>query len=540
MSSSNNPPQASIKPTQASNNPPQASNNPPKARQAYARLISPHNPPLRVIVVGAGLGGCATAIALHHHGHNVVAVMDKVGSFKRLGDSLGLGKNAYRLLARWGCNIKDLQAIGNQATHMKIRRWNDGKVLAKQRLMDMAGYIGHRGDYHHIFLKWVTERDIPILMGCDVVSYTDSSPKVFLKLANGIDYSADVIVAADGIKSVARHLVLGARDDPVSSGYACFRAYFEPTDAMRRDKALNYFLGKEDNVNFWIGPDVHVVQSTLRKGKQFNWILTRRDDGDLPESWFQEGDMEEVKKLVQNLDPRIRGAIEATENCLDWKICYRKPLPTWVSPGSHRIVLLGDSCHAHLPTSAQGASQAVESAGVLGVVLNLVGRNEVPVATRAYEKLRFPRVRVSQTHGEDLRDRWHNVLKDVDDHVEIDPEMVKIKNRPLYAFDAEKDARERWAEVSSKVRSEFAAGKIEPLREENSGESRSKSSIETLKQFTVEKIESLSEEESADSDSDASVETVTELNAWKAKPLCEQKSAESNSESKASIESTME
>jgi salicylate hydroxylase len=142
--------------------------------------------------------------------------------------------------------------------------------------------------------------------------------------------------------------------------------------------------------------------------------------------------MEEVRRLVADLDPRVREAIRSTEACLDWKICYRKPLPTWVSPGSHRIALLGDSCHAHLPTSAQGASQATESAGVLATCLGLIrGRDEVRIATRAYEKLRFPRVRVSQTHGEDLRDRWHNVLKNVDEDVEIDPEMVKIKVREV-------------------------------------------------------------------------------------------------------------
>jgi salicylate hydroxylase len=191
--------------------------------------------------------------------------------------------------------------------------------------------------------------------------------------------------------------------------------------------------------------------------------------------------MDEVRRLVADLDPGIREAIKSTDSCLDWKICYRKPLPTWVSPRSHRIVLLGDSCHAHLPTSAQGASQAIESAGVLAVCLDMVGRDEVRVATRAYEKLRFPRVRISQTQGKDLRDRWHNVLKNVDENVEIDPEMVKIKvrmpnaccqspmtdktcqNRPLYAFDSEQDAREKWEEVSFRVREELSRDKIEPL-----------------------------------------------------------------------------
>lgn len=101
----------------------------------------------------------------------------------------------------------------------------------------------------------------------------------------------------------------------------------------------------------------------------------------IKESWFQEGNMDEVKKSLQNLDPRIYAAVETTESCLDWKICYRDPLPTWISK-SHKIALLGDSCHPHLPTSAQGASQATESAGVLAVCLKLAGKDNIPLAVR--------------------------------------------------------------------------------------------------------------------------------------------------------------
>lgn len=83
--------------------------------------------------------------------------------------------------------------------------------------------------------------------------------------------------------------------------------------------------------------------------------------------------------------------------------------------------------------------------------------------TRTYEKLRFARTRASQLNGEDLRDRWHNALKDVDDGVEIDPESLKIRNRWLYAFDAEVDTLERWEEVSSLVHQELQIGNITPL-----------------------------------------------------------------------------
>ena len=102
---------------------------------------------------------------------------------------------------------------------------------------------------------------------------------------------------------------------------------------------------------------------------------------EIKESWFQEGDMVEVRKLITDLDPRIAAAVDKTPSCLDWKICYRDPLPTWVSR-SHKIALLGDSCHPHLPTSAQGASQATESGAVLAVCLKLAGKRNISIAVR--------------------------------------------------------------------------------------------------------------------------------------------------------------
>ena len=362
---------------------------------------------------------------------------------------------------------------------MQIRRWNDGKILAQQQLMDMAGYIGHRGDYHEVFLQAVRDAGIDILMDHEVVSFDEFKPSV--TLASGEEVTADVIVGADGIKSKARESVLGFKDHPRSSGYSCFRAYFPGSHL--KDDPLCRDLTDHDCVNIWIGDDTHVVQNTLRNGEEFNWILTRKlsheKDLEIKESWFQEGDLEEVWRCIEGLDERIVAAIRKTPSCLDWKICYRDPLPTWVSK-SHRIVLLGDSCHAHLPTSAQGASQAAESAAVLALCLKMAGKDNVSLAvsrnnaqpywkcadieqTRTYEKLRFGRTRQSQTNGEDLRDRWHSALKNVNEGIEIDPESVKMRNRPLYAFDAEADTLKRWHGVSSGVAEELRTGQITPL-----------------------------------------------------------------------------
>ncbi len=423
-----------------------------------------HTPP--VIVIGAGLGGCAAALALKHHGHQVV-VYEKLRAFRRLGDSLGFGENALKLLRRWGGDMlyDSLTSIGNQAEDMQIRRWNDGKVLATQPLMDMAGYIGHRGDYHEVLLAAVRGAGIPLLTGREVATFSEDDEKATVVFTDGSEDSADVVVGCDGIKSRTRELVLGFTDAPKSSGYSCFRAYFSGAH-LKEDPLCRDFVN-HDCVNIWIGDDTHLVQNTLRGGDEFNWIITRKisheTDMEITESWFQEGDMAEVRRCIATLDPRIAAAVEKTASCLDWKICYRDPLPTWVSAKSHRIVLLGDSCHPHLPTSAQGASQATESGAVLAVCLRLAGRGRIPLATRTYEKLRFDRTRQSQRNGEDLRDRWHNALRNLDDGVEIDPESIKMRNRWLYAYDAEADAVKRWRAMAAKVSNELETGNITPL-----------------------------------------------------------------------------
>ena len=92
---------------------------------------------------------------MHHAGFEVV-VYEKVRKFQRLGDSLGLGENALKLLDRWSPGLRgQLVEIGNKSQYMQIRRWEDGKLLARQEFMDMAGFIGHRGDYHEVFLRAV-------------------------------------------------------------------------------------------------------------------------------------------------------------------------------------------------------------------------------------------------------------------------------------------------------------------------------------------------------------------------------------------------
>jgi 2-polyprenyl-6-methoxyphenol hydroxylase-like FAD-dependent oxidoreductase len=156
---------------------------------------------------------------------------------------------------------------------------------------------------------------------------------------------------------------------------------------MLQDPLTRGFCENGDSFNGWIGPDVHFLFSSLKGGSSCSWVLTHKDDHDIDESWSFPGNLEDVYKVLKGWDPICRAIVEKTPELVDWKLVYRDPLPTWISQNG-RIALLGDSAHPFLPTSAQGATQAMEDGVTIAVCLKRAGKDNVPDALCTYQKLR--------------------------------------------------------------------------------------------------------------------------------------------------------
>lgn len=123
----------------------------------------------------------------------------------------------------------------------------------------------------------------------------------------------------------------------------------------------------------------------------FSILLIERlqDEADIDESWSFPGKLEDVYKVFEGWDPLCKTIVSKTpeSHLVDWKLVYRDPLPTWISKAG-RIALLGDSAHPFLPTSAQGATQAMEDGVTIAICLRRAGKEDVPDAVRTYQRIR--------------------------------------------------------------------------------------------------------------------------------------------------------
>lgn len=158
----------------------------------------------------------------------------------------------------------------------------------------------------------------------------------------------------------------------------------------------------------WMGPDTHFLAVSIKGGKDFCWVCTHKDDADIKESWQTPGKTEDALEVVKGWEECVQEIIKATpaDRLVDWKLVYRDPLPTWVSPLA-RTVLIGDAAHPFLPTSIQGASQAMEDGANIAVCLEKAGKGNVQEAVKTHMKIRYDRVLKTQQTGVATRNQWH-------------------------------------------------------------------------------------------------------------------------------------
>lgn len=415
----------------------------------------PRLPPsnIHVLIVGAGFAGLTAAIECDRKGHRVT-LLDKSPTLDPLGDVISFGQNSARFFDKWPGVREKLDPLNHKAKEFHYYDWTGKYVTTQsweQEFREWGGRLnGHRGKIHQVLMGHVRERGtIDFRLGVNVVRYFEEDGVAGVETEKGEVITADVVLAAEGVRSRGRKLVLGFEDKPLASGYAVFRTWFDSAELLKNEKT-RHLVEKGDSHNGWIGEDVHFLAAAVKDGKEMSWVCTHKDDGSIEESWQFPGKIEEVLKVVDGWDPVVVELVKLTppERLFDYKLVFRDPLPTFISPKA-RTALIGDAAHPFLPTSIQGASQAMEDGVVLAACLDKAGKDRVQEAVRVWERIRYERVHKIQQTGVTTREQWHKADWDA---IWKNPESLHLKREAwILNFDAEEDAYARYDAVRAEL-----------------------------------------------------------------------------------------
>jgi 6-hydroxynicotinate 3-monooxygenase len=361
---------------------------------------------LSIAVIGAGIGGLATAAALRRAGV-VVSVYEQAPAFTRLGAGIQIGCNAMQVLRTLGLE----PLLRRQAFYP--RSWNNKEWDTGLERFDMvfgesaeerfgAPYLlAHRGDLHAALAGAVPAE----LVHLDHKLHTfeqQANGSVSLRFANGRTVTADAVVAADGVHSLIREVLFG-KEVPTFTGRIAYRTVFP---AARLD---GYRI---DDCTKWWGQDRHIVIYYVKPDRSEVYFVTSQPEPEFTvESWSAKGDVVELRRAFTGFHQQVERVLAACPDVHKWAIVDRDPLPRWCDGN---ITLLGDSCHPMTPYMAQGAAMAIEDAAVLSRCLQGIDRDGVAAAFQ-----RFERTRKDRTSRVQLSSRTNTWLKD-----RIDPEWV--------------------------------------------------------------------------------------------------------------------
>ncbi|MBO9516067.1 MAG: FAD-dependent monooxygenase [Variovorax sp.] len=382
---------------------------------------------IHVAIVGGGLGGLAAAAALVHRGISV-AVYEQAKTLGEVGAGIFIYPNSLRQLERIGLGPALARVGAKVGTDSAYYRM-DGSVVGKILTTDSSGWNGmygmHRADMLNTLAAAVPASAIHTGHRCIGFSQDDHGARV--EFDNGQAATADVVIAADGIKSVLQKYAVA----PSAPEYSGFRAY---RGLIAADKLPHW---KREAHQVWMGDGKHFMVFPVRRGELLNYVGFVPTHSETVESWSAIGDRDELAASFAGADPRVTELLDKVESCFWWGLHDRKPLEKWTHG---RLTLLGDAAHPMLPHLGQGANQAIEDGTALAVLLQKCG-GDVQAALQSYEALRRPRTSFVQAESRKNGMRYDSKYQDM---AQRDREIANIAElrKSLYDYDIEKEAAE--------------------------------------------------------------------------------------------------
>ena len=335
---------------------------------------------LRIAIVGGGYGGASAAKALQSIGAENVHVYEQAPALAQVGAGIGLRPPSVELFRKWGM-FEAIAAVSSPSDHLEILSADGRHTLATEEWPFMHAYgqvnhnrMIHRGDFIDALLSVLSPGTVHL--GHKLATIKDNGDTATLIFENGNTVTADLVIGADGIRSLVRQQLFSTTE-PVFSGEHAYRAVISIDDA--------HGLVTDHNPRFYMGHNGTIAYNLpLRHRGQLSYDITARSEDS---SWAPVITNDYLVNLLKGFDERIVNVAKELDlsRVTSRSVFDIDPIESWHTDS---VALLGDAAHAMLHHQGQGANSAILDAD--GLAEALLEGSSVADALAIYQANRKP------------------------------------------------------------------------------------------------------------------------------------------------------
>ncbi|MBB5072967.1 salicylate hydroxylase [Bartonella callosciuri] len=367
------------------------------------------------IIVGGGIAGLSTALALAHKGI-ASTIIEKCTQLDAVGAGIQLTPNATRILAHWGI-LSKLTEVGIIPHFFELRDGMSLKTRLRTDLINLsektwkAPYITiHRANLQKILHNAVIENPLikyqtgeSVVSSTQIVSHSIHIKTIKINLPTETQhsqlYSTPLLIGCDGVWSTLR------KQAPFyeRANFSGFIAWRATTEFENLPKSFHSLLQNMKTITAWMGPKNHLIVYPIQSStKVFNFVAITRGKNS-KKGWAHEGNKENLKSLFKDWNLQILQIFDHIDEWTYWPL-FQMQQNRFL--GLERQVFVGDCAHAALPFAAQGAAMAIEDAATLAEALSTKDLS-LTNALWLYEKIRKPRIAAVKKRGNFNRITYH-------------------------------------------------------------------------------------------------------------------------------------
>ncbi|GMA28488.1 FAD-dependent urate hydroxylase HpxO [Arenivirga flava] len=388
---------------------------------------------MKIIIIGAGVGGASAAIALQRLGHEVV-VYDRMRENRPVGAALSLWSNGVKVL-NWLGLADEVAALGGRMERMGYRDGLTGEQLCDFSLEPVTARTGQRpypvarAELQALLMERAgLDR---IRLGRRAVAVADDGDRVTVTFEDGSSDTGDLLIGADGARSIVRDHVLRANGlEPVERRYSGYTNY---NGIVPADPAI----GPLDAWTTSVADGKRCAVMPIG-GDRFYFFVDVPQPSGLPSPADPKAPLEDA---FGDWNPGVRALLDAIDPAVSLnrvEIWDLDPFHTWTAG---RVAILGDAAHNTTPDIGQGACSALEDVFALAIALS-TNTNGVEDALRRYVRSRSERAgelvlraraRAHETHAFEpgVTEAWYASLRGTDGAAIIRGIVGNIEGSPI-------------------------------------------------------------------------------------------------------------